>query len=345
MKATWSETNEPVVAGLRRVAAGAARLGRLRVHGAALALLLAAAGGASPAYAQRVIKIVVPYGPGAVLDTVARSLNVELGQTLGTTVIVENRAGAGGTVGTAAVARATGNDTLLMTAASHNFSGHLYKSPGYHPLKDFTGVAYIGNSGFVIAAPGNLGVGSLQDFIRLAKDKPGQLNYASAGNGGATHLGMASFLSAAGVQMQHIPMKATGEAVNEVLAGRVEGTTAAVIGVMGFVNDPRIKLLAYTGAKRSRFLPDLPTVAEAAVPGYRFDTWFALLAPATMPKAEVEKIHAATNKVLAEPAVQERLSRLGMEPGTMSLDELDSLLKADFAAAGALVKSSGARIE
>ena len=313
-------------------------------RGAVVALLLAASA-AAPLHAQRVVKIVVPYGPGAVLDTVARSFNAELGKVLGATVIVENKAGAGGTIGTTAVARATDNNTLMMTAASHNFSAHLYRNPGYDPIKDFTAVSYVGNSGFVIAVPGGQGINTLQDFVKAAKGKPGQLNYSSAGNGGATHLGMASFLSKAGLELQHIPMKATGEAVSEVIAGRAQATMAAVIGVTAFTNDPRIKLLAYTGEKRSRLVPDLPTVAEAAVPGFNYSTWFALLAPASMPKSDVEKIHAAMNKVLADSAVQERLGRLGMELGTMSLDEVDKMLKADYEAAGALVKASGARIE
>lgn len=315
-----------------------------QVRRAALALLLAA-GAATPALAQRVVKLIVPYGPGAVLDTVARSFNNELGKALGGTVIVENRPGAGGTIGTVMAARATDHNTLLLTAASHNFSAHLYRNPGYDPIKDFTGVAYVGNSGFIIAAAGNLGVSNLPDLIKLAKGKPGQLNYSSAGNGGATHLGMAAFLSRAGVDMVHMPMKATGEAVNEVLAGRAQATVAAVIGLTGFRNDPRIKLLAYTGEKRSRFMPDLPTVAESGVPGFRYDTWFAVLAPSTLPKAEVERYHAAMNKVLAEPAVQERLLGLGMEPGTMSTDALNKMLKADYEAAGALVKATGARID
>jgi tripartite-type tricarboxylate transporter receptor subunit TctC len=311
---------------------------------AALALLLAA-GVAAPAFAERVIHLVVPFGPGAVQDTVARTFNAELGQALGATVIVENRPGAGGTVGTAAVARATDNNTLVLSAASHNLAGHLYRGLGYDPVKDFTGVAYIGNSGYVIAAPGNLGVNTLADYVKYLKGKPGQLNYASAGNGSATHLGMAYFLAKAGLEMQHVPMKSTGDAVNEVLAGRVQGVTSALIGITAFRQDPRIKLLAYTGARRSKFLPELPTVAEAGVPGYRFDSWFGLLAPATMPKAEVEKLNAAINKVLAEPAVQERLTRLGVEPGTMSSAEFQKLLRADYESAGVLVKASGARIE
>ena len=317
---------------------------QIRFRSAAVALLLAA-GAASPALAQRVIRIVVPFGPGAVQDTIARTFNAELGQALGASVVVENRPGAGGTVGTGAVAKATDNNTLVLAAASHTLAGHLYSKLGYDPIKDFTGVAYIGNSGYVIAAPGNLGVNNLAEYVRLLKSKPREFNYASAGNGSATHLGMAYFLARAGVEMQHVPMKSTGDAVNEVLAGRVQGVTSSLIGVAGFKQDPRIRILAYTGAQRSKFMPELPTVAEAGVPSYKFDSWIGVLAPSTMPKAEVERLNAAINKVLQEPAVQQRLATLGVEAGTMSSDEFQKLLRADYDAAGVLVKASGARIE
>ena len=315
-----------------------------RFHRAAIALAFAAVA-ATPAHAERVIRIVVPFGPGAVQDTIARTFNAELGQQLGATVIVENRPGAGGTVGTAIAAKATDNNTLVLAAASHTLAGHLYSKLAYDPIKDFTGVAYVGNTGYVIAAPGNLGVNSLADYVKFVKSQPGKLNYASAGNGSATHLGMAYFLARAGAEMQHVPMKSTGDAVNEVLAGRVQGVTSSLIGVTGFKNDARMKILAYTGSQRSKFMPELPTVAEAGVPGYKFDSWIGVLAPASLPRAEAEKINAAMQKVLAMPAVQERLANLGVEPGTMSVDAFQALLKADYEQAGVLVKASGARIE
>ncbi|RYY63314.1 MAG: tripartite tricarboxylate transporter substrate binding protein, partial [Comamonadaceae bacterium] len=287
-----------------------------------------AAGVAAPAMAQRVIRMVVPFGPGAVQDTIARTFNAELGQALGATVVVENRAGAGGTVGTAQVAKATDNNTLVLAAASHTLAGHLYSKLAYDPVKDFVGVAYLGNSGYAIAAPGNLGVNTLAEYVKLLKTKPGQSNYASAGNGSATHMGMAYFLAKAGVEMQHVPMKSTGDAVNEVLAGRVQGVTSSLIGITAYKQDPRIKILAYTGDKRSKFMPELPTVAEAGVPGYKFDSWIGVLAPATLPRAEAEKLNAAINKVMADPAVAERLNRLGVEGGAMSVDAFQQLLRA-----------------
>ena len=311
----------------------------------AFALVLGALS-ATPAFAQRVIHLIVPFGPGAVQDTIARTFNNELGQALNATVVVENRAGAGGTIGTALVAKAAPDgNTLVLAAASHTLAGHMYSKLAYDPIKDFVGVTYLGNSGYVIAAPGNLEVSSLADYVKLLKSKPGTLNYASAGNGSATHLGMASFLAKAGAQMQHIPMKSTGDAVNEVLAGRVQGVVPAVIGVVPFKQDPRIKLLAYTGTQRSRFLPDVPTVAEAGVPGYKFDSWIGLLAPAATPKAEVERINAAMQKVLADPAVQQRFNNLGVEMAPMSSDDFGKLLRADWDTAGAIVKASGAKVE
>ena len=316
---------------------------RFRHAALALALALFASG---PALAQRLMHIIVPFGPGAVQDTIARTFSNELGQALGASILVENRAGAGGTIGTAVVAKATPDgNTLVLAAASHTLAGHLYAKLPYDPIKDFVAVTYLGNIGYVIAVPGNLPVNNLADYVKLLKQKPGQYNYASAGNGSATHLGMASFLAKAGAQMQHIPMKSTGDAVTETLAGRVQGVVPAVIGVVGFKQDARIKLLAYTGATRSRFLPELPTVTEAGVPGYTFDSWIGLLAPAATPRAEVERINAALQKVLADPAVQQRFANLGVETMAMTPDDFQKLLRADWDTAGAIVRASGAKVE
>jgi tripartite-type tricarboxylate transporter receptor subunit TctC len=298
------------------------------------------------AFAQRVMRIVVPFGPGAVQDTVARTFSNELGQLLGATVVIDNRAGAGGTVGTAAVAKAAPDgNTLVMAAASHTLAGHMYAKLGYDPIKDFAPVSMLGYSGYVIAAPSSMGVNNLADYIRLVKSKSKQFNYASAGNGSATHLGMASFLAKAGLEMQHIPMKSTGDAVNEVLADRVQGVTGATIGLVGFRQDARIKLLAYTGAKRSKFLPDLPTVSESGLTGFRFDSWFGLLAPAGTPKAEIDKINTAFQKAIADPVVQDRLSRVGLEVVTASPEEFMAILRTDWENAAAIVKASGAKVE
>jgi tripartite-type tricarboxylate transporter receptor subunit TctC len=188
-------------------------------------------------------------------------------------------------------------------------------------------------------------VANTAEFIREVKAHPGKYNYASAGNGSATHLAMASFLAKAGLQMTHIPMKSTGEAVNELLAGRVQAVTSSSIGVIGLQSDARIKPLASTGKVRSPFLPNLPTAHESGLPGYEFDSWIGVLAPAGTPRAEVEKLHAAIDKVIAEPAMQERLTRLGIEPRSSSAADFQKLLRADWDTMGAVVKASGAKID
>ena len=300
----------------------------------------------STAQAERVIRIVVPFGAGATQDTVARTFSNELGQALGATVVVENRAGAGGSVGTSQVAKsAPDGNTLVLAAASHNLAGHLYAKLPYDPVKDFVGVSFLGRTGYVVGVPASSGVQNLGELLQRAKAKPGALNYASAGNGSASHLASALLASQAGVQLQHIPMKSTGDATTELLAGRVELVTGATIGMLAFEKDPRVKLLAYSGAQRSRFLPNVPTVAEAGVPGFAFDSWLGLLAPAGTPPAEVERINAAVRKVLAEPVVQERLARVGVEAGTLPAKEFQQLLKDDWAASARVVKAADVRIE
>ncbi|MBP7645846.1 MAG: tripartite tricarboxylate transporter substrate binding protein [Comamonas sp.] len=311
--------------------------------------LLAAAAAlafSTSAQAERLIRIVVPFGAGATQDTVARTFSNELGQALGATVVVENRAGAGGSLGTSQVAKAPPDgNTLVLAAASHNLASHLYAKLPYDAQKDFVGVSFLGRTGYVVGVPAASGITSLQALLQRAKDKPGALNYASAGNGSASHLAAALLAARAGAQLQHIPMKSTGDAVNELLAARVELVTGATIGMLAFQNDPRVKLLAYSGQQRSRFLPDVPTVAEAGIPGYAFDSWLGLLAPAGTPPAEVERINAAVRKVLAEPAVQERLARVGVEAGTLPAAQFQQLLRDDWVAAGQIVQAAGGRID
>ncbi|MFJ1298582.1 Bug family tripartite tricarboxylate transporter substrate binding protein [Pseudomonadota bacterium AL_CKDN230030165-1A_HGKHYDSX7] len=310
------------------------------------ASLVALAVGGSAHAADRVVRLIVPYGTGAVQDTIARAISEELGRNLGATVVVENRAGAGGTVGTAAVAKsAPDGNTLVLAAASHHIAGYMYKGLSYRPYEDFTGVGYLGNVGYIIMGSAALGAKNTAEFIQAVKAKPGGYDYASAGNGSASHLGMASFLAAAGLEMQHIPMKSTGDAVTELLAGRVQGVTSATIGVMPYRNDPRIRLIAYTGKERSRFAPDLPTVAESGVPGYTFDSWMGLLAPAALPADKRAELNAAVNKTLADPKVQERLAALGVESAAKSADEFQQILAADWKASEKLVKDSGAKVE
>jgi tripartite-type tricarboxylate transporter receptor subunit TctC len=309
-----------------------------------LALLLALVAGV--AQAQPVTRIVVPFAAGGVQDIVARSFNAELGTLLGRSVIVENRAGAGGTIGTGYVAKAPADgQTLILAAASHTIAGSLYAKLAYDPLKDFAPIAHIGNVDYVLMIATALSAKSVAEFIAHAKANPGKLNYASAGNGSATHLSMAYFCAMAGIEVVHVPFKATGEAVNEVLAGRAQAVIAANIGAIPYAKDARVRMLGSTGKQRSKFLPELPSVDESGLPGYAFDSWIGLLGPAGTPRDTVRAINAAVAKLLQDPVILERLDKQGVVPQAMTPEGFAELLRTDYAKMAKVVKISGARID
>jgi tripartite-type tricarboxylate transporter receptor subunit TctC len=307
----------------------------------ALVLALAANG----AVAQAVTRIIVPFAAGGVQDILARAISSELGTAIGGTVIVENRAGAGGTIGTALVAKSPPDGhTLVLAAASHTINGSLHAKLPYDPIRDFSGIAHIGTVEYVLMINPRIPAKTVREFVAYAKAHPGKLNYSTAGLGTATHLSMAYFASLAGIDMVHIPFKGTNEAVNEVLAGRADAVIAANIGALPYFLDARIRMLAVTSAKRSKFLPELPPIADG-VPGYEFDSWLGLLGPAGIPRATVDQLNLAVAALLRDPVILERLAKQGIEPQALSPEAFDALLRADFDKMARVVKASGARVE
>src|SRR5882672_8027167 len=314
---------------------------------ALLAMLLALA--AAEAGAQTsggVTRIIVPFAAGGVQDILARAIGPELGTALGGSVIVENRPGAGGTIGTALVAKSVPDGrTLVLAAASHTINGSLHAKLPYDPIRDFSGVAHIGTVEYVLMINPRIPAKTVREFVDYAKANPGKLNYATAGSGTATHLSMAYFAGLAGIDMVHVPYKATNEAVNEVVAGRSHAVIAANIGALPFAKDARVRMLGVTSAKRSKFLPDLPTIAEAGVPGYEFDSWLGLLGPAGIPVPTLERINSAVGTLLKDPVILDRLAKQGIEPKALNSEAFNALLRSDFARMARVVKASGARID
>ena len=307
---------------------------------------LALAAGTSMAQSQRVARIVVPFAAGGVQDLLVRAMSNELALALGQTVIIDNKPGAGGTVGTAFVAKsAADSGVMVMAAASHNISGSLYTKLSFDPQKDFAPLAHIGNAGYVLMINPDVPAKNAAEFIRYAKANPGKMNYASAGVGSATHLSMAYFNGLAGIDLVHLPLKATGEAINEVISGRAHAVIAASIGALAFAKDSRIRLVGVTSPKRSKYLPEVPTIAESGLPGYQFDSWFGLLGPAATPAADVERVHAAVSKLLKDPVVLERLDKQGIEPAILSNLDFARLLAQDYERMAKVVKASGAKVE
>jgi tripartite-type tricarboxylate transporter receptor subunit TctC len=297
----------------------------------------------APAAAQ-VIRIVVPFAAGGARELLARSFHAELGAALGRTVIVENRPGAGGAIGTASVAKAAPDgNTLIFAASSHNVTALLAEHPAYDPIRDFTPVANIGMQSYVLMASAAVPARSVAELVNYAKAHPGQLNYSSPGHGSSGHLAMAYFARLAGIDMVHIPFKSTQDATNDVLAGRSHALIVPNVGALPFARDERIRLLGVTSAGRSPFLPDLPSVGDA-VRGYAFESWFGLLAPAGTPRAVVERINAEVAKLLANPVILARLAAQGVEPRPLAPEAFGKLVRDDYAAMAKVVKIVG-RVE
>ena len=313
-----------------------------------LALALAAlipAPASAQAWPAKPVRLVAPFGTGSVLDTMMRAMQNELSTALGQPVVIESRPGAGGTVGTAAVAKAPPDGyTLLIAANSHNINAAVYSKLPYDPLKDFTAVASVGVTGYILMISAAVPAKTVGEFIQLARAKPGMV-YPSAGRGSATHLSMALLANTAGIDMLHVPFKSTGDAVLEVMSGRGHAMIGANIAIMPYANDGRVRLIGVTSATRSKFLPDLPTLAESGLPGYEFDSWLGLLAPAATPRDIVERMNAEVGKLLRNPDVLERLAKLGIEPRPLSTEAMNKMLAADNERMARVVRIAGAREE
>jgi len=311
------------------------------------AALVCIAALAPPAAAQpggKVMRIVVPFAAGGAREVLARTFYSELGAALGQTAIIDNRPGAGGAIGTASVARsAPDGQTLIFAASSHNVTALLGANPPYDPIRDFAAVANIGMQSYVLMASAAVPARTVAELVKYAKANPGKLNYASAGHGSSSHLAMAYFANLAGLDMVHIPFKSTQDANNDVLAARSHAVIVPNVGAIPFAKDERMRLLGVTSQRRSAFLPSVPPVAES-IPGYEFDSWFGLLAPAKTPRPVIERINAEVGKLLRDPVILGRLASQGVEPRPLSPEAFEKLIREDYQDMARVVKAVG-RIE
>ena len=305
--------------------------------------LLAAATDALWAQAGAAVsRIVVPFAAGGAREMPARAIQQELGRELGQSWIIEARPGAGGAIGTAAVAHAAPDGrTLLMAASSHFVTAAMGARPFYDPVKEFIPVANIGNQSYILMVNAALPVKTVAEFVRHAKSNPGALNYNSAGVGSSTHLAMAYFARSADIEMQHVPYKGTQEAVTDVTGGRGHAVIVPTAGVGLYLQEPRLRIIGLSAAKRSTLLPQIATFSESGLPGFAFESWFGLLAPAGTPAATVERINTAVNKAIAVREVHERLQQLGIESTPLNVEGFNKLFLADRELMTRIVKESG----
>ena len=311
----------------------------------AVALVAASANAIAQSYPNRPVRMVVPLSAGGFADVPARIIAPRLSEVLGQQVFVENRPGAGATIGTDFVAKSKPDGyTLLFTGTPHVISPALYKNLPYDPLKDFASVMLVAAGPYVLVVNPQLPVKSLQELIALAKAQPGKIDYASSGNGSAQHLVSALFASMAGIELSHVPYKGSGPAMQDLLGGQVKVSFAGIPNVMPHVRAGKLRALAVSTPKRSLDLPDVPTVAEAGVPGYDATLWLALLAPAGTPNEIVQKLYAETAKVLREPEVQKAVAATGVDVSIIGPPELPAFLRAEVDKWGKVVRDTGATV-
>jgi tripartite-type tricarboxylate transporter receptor subunit TctC len=304
----------------------------------------------SPAQAQQYptkpVRLVVPAAPGGGTDITARIIAPKLSEQLGQQVVVENRAGAGTMIGSEAVARAAPDGyTLLMGISTLAINPAMYKKVPYDALKDFAPISQVVSLPNVLVTHPSLPVKSVKELVAFARARPGQLNYASAGVGTNPHLSMELFLAMTGLKMTHVPYKGAGPGLVDTVAGHVSVMTPSIISGLPHVRGGRLRALGVTSAKRAGGVPDIPTIAEAGVPGYDAVQWFGVLAPTTTPRAIVVRLHGEIVRVLQAADVKGRLSGDGADPVGSSPEEFAAFLRAETAKWAKVVKDAGIQPE
>jgi len=311
---------------------------------AVLAMGLAGAA-AAQAYPSKPVRVVIPLGTGGTTDVPGRIVAQRLSEAMGQQFIVENKVGAGGTIGADFVAKSKPDGyTLLLTATPHVISANLYKNLPYNALADFAPVIRVASGPYVLTVHPSLGVNSVRELIALAKKQPGKIDYASSGNGSAQHLVGALFAHMAGIELSHVPYKSSSQAQQDLVAGMVKVGFPGTPIVIPHMKSGRLKALAVTTAQRSSHLPDVPTIAEAGVPGYEALVWVGMMAPAGTPPDIVNRLNGEIRKLLAAPDVQQLLASSGVDPTPTSPEEFGAYLKSEFDKWGKVVRDSGATI-
>jgi len=307
---------------------------------------VAAAQSRTPDYPTRPVRVVVPFSPGGAVDGPMRLLAEGLTKRLGQAVFVENKPGAGATIGTELVAKAAADGyTLLLASQTNAISATLYSKLPYDSIEDFTPISLIGREPGVVVVHPSLPVRTLQELIAYVKAHPGEVDYASSGNGSGQHLFAALLCSMTGMKMNHVPYRGSGQATTDLLGGQVKVAIPGTAGMVGHIRAGKLRALAVTGAKRSPQLPDVPTVAEAGVPGYEAYIWMGLLAPKGTPPGIVERLHREVVSVLATDDVKRYMEGAGIEIVGSTPASFGTFYRAEKALWAKVIRETGARID
>jgi tripartite-type tricarboxylate transporter receptor subunit TctC len=297
-------------------------------------------------YPNKTIKILVGFTPGGGPDITARFLATRMAEIWKQPVVVENRVGAGSNIAAQALATAAPDGyTLLSVSSAHAVAPAIYAKLPFDAQKDFSGITLTATGPALVIVPASLGVKTMSEFIAMAKAKPGQFNFASAGKGSGSHFAVELLMSQAGINMVHIPYKGIPEALTETIAGRVQLFIAPYASAINLVKDGKALAIAVTSTKRMPDLPEIATVAEANLPNYEWVFWYGLLAPAKTPKAIIDKLNAEVVNILKQPEVRQRFTPLGIAPATNTPDEFDKLIASEIAVFNRLAKAANIKPE
>ncbi len=322
---------------------------RLRSFALAIATSALAATGAgvqAQDYPTRPVRVIVPFSPGGAVDGPMRLIAQKMSERLGQQVVVENKPGAGATIGTEIVAKAAPDGyTLLLASQTNAISASLYKHLSYDPIEDFAPISLIGREPGVLVVNPSLPVTSVAEFVAYAKARPGKVDYASSGNGSGQHLFMALFASVTGVKLNHVPYRGSAQATTDLLAGTVAAAIPGTAGMVGHIKAGKLRPLAVTGAQRSPQFPDVPTMSEAGVPGVEAYVWMGLLAPKGTPPAIVERLHREVVAALATPEVRTYMATAGIEIVGSTPAEFGTYFRAERDQWGKVVRDTGAKID
>lgn len=298
------------------------------------------------AYPARSVKIIVPYGAGGPADIYARFIGAKLSDTMGQSFVVEDRPGGGAVVGTDAVAKSTPDGyTLLMMSNTHAVNETLIPKKPYDLMRDLAPITGVNYSDLLMVVHASVPANNLKEFIALAKASPGKLNYASSGPGTPYHLAGELFKYMAGVNIVHVPYKGSDGARTGILGGQVQMMLDAITTMTPNVRAGKLKAMGTTGKARSSVLPDVPTLAEAGVPGYEAGIWLGLMAPAGTPRPVLERLNAEVNKVINAPEVKEAWNKQGATPMGMSIGEFDKFMRAEIVKWSSVVKATGMKVD
>lgn len=301
---------------------------------------------AQGAYPTKPIRVIVPFAAGSTTDIIARAIADRMGAGLGQPMVIENRGGASGTIGQALVAQAAPDGyTLMIHSSSHTVSPSTFAKLPFDTEKDFAGISPIASTPNVLVMAPSRGIKSVQELVRAAKAKPGSLNYASAGQGSATHLNAEKFKMAGQFFAVHIPFTGSAGAVSEVMAGRLDYYFSPISPVIGHIKEGRLVALAVGSPRRAAALPDVPTTAEAGVPGSEFNFWIGMMAPGKTPRDIVNRLNDELVKALASPEVKERFARLGADAWTLKPEQFDAYIRDEIKSNAALVKAAGLEVQ